>query len=84
MKTAASVPTRWRPWITYSPPGMCAGFPAGNRDAHPLINRSEQPVVYLEIGSRIDGDGCFYPDDDLMWIDLEDGWRGAHKDGTAY
>ncbi len=65
-------------------PGMCAGFPAGNRDGHHLINQSEQPVVYLEIGSRIDGDGCFYPDDDLMWIDLEDGWRGAHKDGTAY
>jgi len=65
-------------------PGMCAGYPAGNRDGHHFINQSDQPVVFLEIGSRIAGDSCFYPDDDMMWIDLEDGWRAAHKDGTAY
>lgn len=64
--------------------GMCAGYPAGNRDGHHLINQSDQPVLYLEIGSRIEGDSCFYPDDDMMWIDAEDGFRAAHKDGSAY
>src|SRR5881398_1660408 len=32
--------------------GMCAGYPAGQRDAHHMINRSDQPARYLEIGNR--------------------------------
>ena len=28
---------------------------------------------YLIPGSRIPGDGCYYPDDDLMWVDRGDG-----------
>jgi 4-oxalocrotonate tautomerase len=34
---------------------MCAGFPAGGL-AHHLINRTDQDVVYLEIGDRTLGD----------------------------
>jgi uncharacterized cupin superfamily protein len=34
-------------------PGMAAGFPAGREDGHHLINRSDRPAVYLEVGSRI-------------------------------
>jgi len=64
--------------------GMCAGFPAGQRDAHHLINRSDRSARYLEIGSRIEGDDCFYPDDDMLWITTENGWRTAHKDGRPY
>src|SRR6478672_2520748 len=30
-------------------PGMCAGFRAGTGDAHHLINRSEEDVLYLEM-----------------------------------
>src|SRR5438105_15664734 len=41
--------------------GMCAGYPAGRRDAHHFVNRSSAPVRYLEIGSRTDGDNAFYP-----------------------
>src|SRR5215469_4781820 len=33
--------------------GMCAGYPAGSRDAHHFINRSQEPATYLEIGNRI-------------------------------
>lgn len=36
-------------------PGMCAGFPAGG-SAHQLINRTDAPVIYLEIGDRTPGD----------------------------
>ena len=38
----------------------------------------------LEVGNRIDGDMGFYPDDDLMWIETEQGTVAAHKDGTRY
>lgn len=64
--------------------GMCAGFRAGDRNAHHLINRSGKPVRYLEIGNRTEGDDCFYPDDDMMWICSEVGWHAARKNGTAY
>ena len=39
---------------------------------------------YLEIGSRIEGDDCFYPDDDMLGVTTEAGWHGAHKDGRPY
>ncbi len=64
--------------------GMCAGYPAGTRDAHHLINRGSVPATYIEVGNRIDGDNAFYPDDDLMWADEGDGPYGAHKDGQRY
>jgi uncharacterized cupin superfamily protein len=64
--------------------GMCAGYPAGKRDAHHFVNRSDAPATYLEIGNRIDGDNAFYPDDDLMWVDAGEGTYGAHRDGRRY
>lgn len=64
--------------------GMCAGYPAGKRDAHHFVNRSQRPAKYLEIGNRIEGDTGFYPDDDLMWIETEEGTMAAHKDGRRY
>ncbi len=64
--------------------GMCAGYAAGARDAHHFVNRSTSPLVYLEIGDRIGGDNAFYPDDDLMWVEDENGTYAAHKDGRRY
>jgi uncharacterized cupin superfamily protein len=63
--------------------GMCAGFPRGGV-AHHLINRSDVPATYLEIGDRQPGDSADYPDDDLVAMRSDDGWRFAHKDGTPY
>lgn len=63
-------------------PGMCAGFRAGSGDAHQLLNPTDAPVVYLEIGDRSDGDDVSYPDDDLQ-ATLADGRRVfTHKDGS--
>jgi uncharacterized cupin superfamily protein len=65
-------------------PGMCAGFKAGVRNAHHLVNRSDQPARLLVIGTRVPGDNCFYPDDDLLWVETEGGGVAAHKDGRRY
>jgi uncharacterized cupin superfamily protein len=64
--------------------GTCAGYPAGTRDAHHFVNRSDRPARYLEIGNRTPGDNAFYPDDDLMWGEDESGGFAAHKDGRRY
>jgi uncharacterized cupin superfamily protein len=64
--------------------GMCAGYPAGKKNGHHFINRSSRPAKYLEIGNRADGDIAFYPDDDLLWVETEQGTVAAHKDGRRY
>jgi uncharacterized cupin superfamily protein len=64
--------------------GMCVGYPAGNRNAHHFINRSNAPAKYLEIGTRVKGDLAIYPDDDLMWCEDGNGKYAAHKDGRRY
>lgn len=66
-------------------PHMCAGFPAGTGLGHQLINRSQQPVSYLEIGDRTPGDRASYPEDDL-YATLDDNgrWLFTHRDGTPY
>ncbi len=66
-------------------PGMCAGFRAGNGDAHQIVNNSEHELVYLEVGDRLPGDTVSYPDDDLMAVhDANGAWQFTHKDGSAY
>ena len=65
-------------------PGMCAGYPAGKKDAHHFVNRGKAAATYLEIGNRTDGDNAFYPDDDLIWVEDENGVYAAHKDGKRY
>ena len=65
-------------------PGMCAGFKAGSGDAHQLVNRSDTPVSYLEVGDRTAGDDVVYPDDDLELRGDDQQWHYTHKDGSPY
>jgi uncharacterized cupin superfamily protein len=66
-------------------PGMCTGFAAGSGNAHHLVNRSDDDVVYLEIGDRATDDVVTYPDDDIVAIRTEaGGWRFTSKSGEAY
>ncbi len=65
-------------------PGMCSGFRAGTGNAHQLVNRTAEEVIYLEIGDRSEGDSVVYPDDDLQAILTEGKWQFAHKDGSLY
>lgn len=63
--------------------GMCVGFRA-NGIGHHLINKSDDPVLYLEIGDRTPGDEGHYPQDDLLAVMENGGWVFKHKDGRPY
>ncbi len=52
--------------------GMVAGFPAGVPNGHHLVNRSDGPVTYLEVGTRSSEEVAEYPDIDLRAV-KEDG-----------
>lgn len=65
-------------------PGMAAGFPAGVKNGHHLINRSAADVVYLEIGDRMAGDEAGYPDVDLELRVVDGAYKFFRKDGTPY
>jgi uncharacterized cupin superfamily protein len=65
-------------------PGMCAGFKAGNGDAHQLRNDSSDEVWYIEVGARTPGDEVVYPDDDLALQTVDGRFVYTHKDGTPY
>jgi uncharacterized cupin superfamily protein len=65
--------------------GMCAGFPAGARDGHQLINRSDRPARYLEISNRDLADTAEYSDVDMAYGKAADGQAVfTRKDGTPY
>lgn len=65
--------------------GMCAGFRAGDENAHHLINRSDQDATYFVVGSKPLHDVVHYPDDDIRWSQDDAGdWQALHKDGTPY
>jgi uncharacterized cupin superfamily protein len=65
--------------------GMAAGFPAGSGDGHHLINRSDRPAVYLEVGTRReDVDEVDYPDIDMAVRLGPDGQRYVKKSGEPY
>lgn len=66
-------------------PGDCMGVRAGTGLASQLVNRSSEPVVYIEVGDRTRGDEVEYPHDDLKATQHENGlWVFSHKDGRPY
>jgi uncharacterized cupin superfamily protein len=52
-------------WETLVRPGMAVGFLVGKPDGHYLINRSEKPAFYLEVGTRAPTEVAHYRDIDL-------------------
>jgi uncharacterized cupin superfamily protein len=66
-------------------PGMAAGFPAGRRDGHHLINRTGRDATFLEVGTREPGgDEGDYSDIDMAVRIVDGVERYVHKDGTPY
>ena len=65
--------------------GTCAGFPAGRRNGHQVVNRSDRPARYLEISNRDPEDAAEYPDVDLKYGKEPDGSAVyTRRDGTPY
>jgi uncharacterized cupin superfamily protein len=62
-------------------PGDAAAFKAGVANGHHLINRGEQDVLYLEIGTRAPRDRGVFPDIDLGFVKDEAGPRFTRKSG---
>lgn len=46
--------------------GTAAAFPAGDGNGHHLVNRSERPAEYLEVGDRRTEDRVEYSDIDMV------------------
>jgi uncharacterized cupin superfamily protein len=64
--------------------GMCAGFKGGVANGHCLVNRSQAPAAYLEIGSRFQEDHVDYPEEDLMAVKAGGKFSFVRKDGSPY
>ena len=68
--------------------GMCAGFPVAvdikNGDGHQLVNRSDQPVVYLEVSNRDARDQAHYSDVDLHFHGADAPVRFTRRDGSEF
>jgi uncharacterized cupin superfamily protein len=65
-------------------PGMVAGFPAGKRDGHHLINKSDHPVKVLEIGTRAQADDGEYPNIDMKFITRDGVFQTLRKNGQPF
>lgn len=64
--------------------GDCAGFKAGVANGHAFENRSDEPVILFEIGTRTDDETVHYPDVDLRYEKRGSSRTFSHKDGTPY
>ena len=64
--------------------GDCAGFKAGVANGHAIENRSDEPAILFEIGTRSPDETAHYPDVDLRLERQGGSRRWVHKDGTPY
>jgi uncharacterized cupin superfamily protein len=64
--------------------GMAAGFPAGNPDGHHLINRSDKPALYLEVGTRAQTEEAHYSDIDMMARKVDGRFVFTRRNGEPY
>lgn len=65
-------------------PGMAVGFPAGEANGHHLINRSDKPATYLEIGTRSSEERAHFPDVDMVAVKSGGKLQFLRKDGRPF
>jgi uncharacterized cupin superfamily protein len=65
-------------------PGLAAGFPAGNANGHHLVNRSDKPARYLEVGTRAAREVAHYSDIDLAGRKENGRFVFTRKNGEPY
>lgn len=61
--------------------GMTAGFRAGSKNGHHLINRSKDTARVIEIGTRTVEEVAYYPDIGMMVREDAGGWGYFTTDG---
>lgn len=64
--------------------GDCAGFKAGVENGHAFENRTDEPVLLFEIGTRSPDETGHYPDVDLRYEKRDGVVTFVHRDGTPY
>jgi uncharacterized cupin superfamily protein len=65
-------------------PGMCAGFSA-HGVSHCLINNTGNPVLFLEISSRVKGDSISYPLDGFEAVETGGGvWKFSYVGASSH
>ena len=65
-------------------PGDTATFKAGVADGHHIINRSDNDVLFLEVGTRNNNGRAEYSDIDMQAVTENGTMRYLHKDGTPF
>jgi uncharacterized cupin superfamily protein len=65
-------------------PGDAAGWKAGARNGHCLINRTDRDAIFLEIGTRAKRERAHYSDIDMRVERDEKGQRYFRKNGEPY
>ncbi len=60
-------------------PGDAACWPAGETNAHQVVNRSGAPCTYLIFGTRMARDVVHYPESGRVQRDFEDGTWQMHR-----
>ena len=64
--------------------GDCAGLRAGEANGHAIDNRSDEPALLFEIGSRSADWTAHYPDVDLRLERRNNKLSWVHKYGTPF
>jgi uncharacterized cupin superfamily protein len=68
-------------------PGDCAAFPAGDRNGHHFLNRTDRVAKFLVIGTKAPKETAVYSDVDMM-VHMTPGLQGkanfTYKDGTDF
>jgi uncharacterized cupin superfamily protein len=64
--------------------GEAAGFKANSKNGHQLVNRSDHPALYLEVGTRAKRERVEYPDADLLVVRDSSGLHYTRKNGDPY
>jgi uncharacterized cupin superfamily protein len=65
-------------------PGDTAGWKAGSRVGHHLINKTKSDVRYIEVGTRSPIETAVYPDIDMRAEKDKSGMRYVKKTGEPY
>lgn len=64
--------------------GDAAGFRAGDENGHCLQNHTLEPVIVLEVGSRVASDSAYYSDIDMVAPADSKPAIYTKRDGTPY